>query len=282
MTYIGSFGIINNNMEKTNTLQSESCESPYEAELLGSKELFNTLTSEEFLADRKSWIDQRRSELQTQLTAQNNDYQLIRKLEREELALNSAEWNLEWGRVVSWGEESGRLLGELCGLECRSNDMPVDRGAVRYSEEEVRRRLADQPFVPMKNLVEISSHRAVELKIPDDSVVFVPVENIVSADGFSDSWIGEGGKSYTDRNGVHRNGTSMGAIMDYAVERDTPLPPVEYICGFMQPDGKIAYAVNGGNHRVAAAITRGDSSLAISRSIALRSINENILDTISR
>lgn len=89
----------------------------------------------------------------------------------------------------------------------------------------------------------------------------VPTANIVSAESF-DSWEeGRGKLSKMSDNG--REKTSREVIEDYA-SRDTDVPPIESVVGYIQPNSLIVYRVKAGSHRAAAAIMRGDEYLATS------------------
>lgn len=115
------------------------------------------------------------------------------------------------------------------------------------------------------------------IKSEDGSIDF-PVSLFSAAAGF-DSWRGrsDGGlKSYISKYGNFK-GDSLEAIKHYA-GLETPVPLVDYVRVFIQPDGQV-FADNhrADSHRIAAAYLKGDKSIKANRVQIIR-LEENFIE----
>ena len=85
-----------------------------------------------------------------------------------------------------------------------------------------------------------------------DGAVEIPLSMIVSAIGF-ESW-------ETGRGNDEKGSLSSIEVMDDYAGRETPIPLIDDLHGFMLPDGSM-YFLTGNSHRVGAAKNKGDTTI---------------------
>lgn len=208
----------------------------------------------------------------------------VREFTRTVSALEALSKN----RMEFWGDEGQQLFDRLAG-ESPAVDDGIDREHLappaelpEPSTRDYTDYLGKKIFIKHDTLSRNKKENApdVVIKIEPGSAVEVPTSSVVSAGSF-DSWLGrgpegQGDKSYDKSNGQHVIGRSIQAIMDYA-ERDTPLPTVSEMTGYVQPNGKVIFAAVNDNHRTAAAIARGQQHIPVSGSIMFRQLEKNLI-----
>lgn len=193
--------------------------------------------------------------------------------------------------MIFWGKESEKLITELTGNQIVLDD-GIDLSKVppaknqEASEKDYIEYLESKKFVGLQTLDALRTDApSLIAEIPSGETVTVPIANIVGAFSF-DSWAGrgyegQGQKVFEDANGVRQNqARSIDAIMDYA-KRDTALPAVESINAYIQPDGTVVYGVQGNNHRVAAAIARGEQTIEVNSQIVFHELTKNVVPQAS-
>lgn len=190
-----------------------------------------------------------------------------------------------------WGDEGRTFLNELIDKSPRLND-GIDRENnsapglnPEATEEDFASYLGEKTFIRSRRLENASDGDSqIILRGNLDDNFKIPVSNIVSAGSF-DHWFGNdknlygkypAGKSYTKATGEHVIGPSEGAIMDYA-HRSTPLPPLEGISAFVQPNGIVIFKADVSNHRTAAAIAQGMTEVEVEGDIRVEVINKNFI-----
>lgn len=187
--------------------------------------------------------------------------------------------------IEYWGEEGNELVHELTeaspkiddGIDRTHDQAPgLDPDATRQDFEDY---LSKKLFIRPKELeyAVVPDQAEIVIKRHEGKPFKVPVSNIVSAGSFS-SWFGNGGgKAYVrSSDGEYVTGSSDNAIMDYA-RRPTPLPPLEEISAFVQPNGIVIFKASTSNHRTAAAIARGATEVEVDGSIDVRLIDKNFI-----
>lgn len=92
-----------------------------------------------------------------------------------------------------------------------------------------------------------------------DEPIRLPVHNFVSAYGMQ-SWEGGRKRGVLKENDEGKVLQSAEIIADYA-QRTTQAPPIERVHAYIQPNGIALYATEGGSHRTAAAVLRGDQAI---------------------
>ena len=205
---------------------------------------------------------------------------------KEYYRLGEAQHNLGKDTLDFWGPEADKLVSDLLTTSPLIND-GIDRQhelppAARESADpgEFLDYLGRKLFIDpaLFNRSRNQAHRKLRLML--DEPVQIPVANVVSAGGF-DSWQGRGkggkaDKNYTNSEGVHLTGRSINAIIDYA-KRPTDLPSLEGIVAYVQPNGVTIYEVDVSNHRMAAAIARGQETVAVDN-IVIVSVDHNFVE----
>lgn len=164
------------------------------------------------------------------------------------------------------------------GLDRQHVLPPVERAD--RSTEDYKRYLLQKEFTSFGFLSGQRVESSNKIRLWTDEPVKIPVANVVSAGGFS-SWSGRDGgsgdKEYTRSSGEHGVGRSLNAIIDYA-ERETPLPPVDGVDAYVQPNGVVVFGVENSNHRTAAAIARGSEELLVDGCVNIYMLRENIFE----
>jgi hypothetical protein len=129
----------------------------------------------------------------------------------------------------------------------------------------------DRPvFLPEINTLESKKILTIN-PTTEEPIFYLPTNNFVYAIDMENWDIG--------RKGPKSGESSRKIIIDYARQR-TPPPPIGYVCGYVQPNGLVLYSViQDGAHRVAAAIRRGDKSIAVGRPISIRRLSKNIIES---
>lgn len=130
------------------------------------------------------------------------------------------------------------------------------------------------PF--MADAVRIDRDRQPSIRVVGDArhALRVPVENIIDAEGFLSWEEGRGGRVGKMSDQGHES-TSRQVMEDYA-RRDSELPPVGYVEGYIQPNGLIVYKVVDGAHRAGAARLRGQRYLETTE-LRLAKIDRNLV-----
>ncbi len=124
--------------------------------------------------------------------------------------------------------------------------------------------------------VNSDSLRSVLIEAKDEPII-IPTSNIVNAGGM-DSWQGRGINGMSEKESQHDNvvRTSIDTIEMYADMHSIP-PPVESATAYVQPNGVVFYAVSNGAHRTAAAMRRGDETIATTQ-LKVQLIERNCFD----
>lgn len=132
----------------------------------------------------------------------------------------------------------------------------------------------DEKVAPIRDVIEASpllTRQQFVGSVPDVSdgpviildgdkvhTISIPTSNLIHATSFESWEAGRGGGKMSDSGDIP---TSAAVIDDYAF-RNAPVPPLEQVYGYIQPSGTIVYAVSEGTHRAAAAIKRGEQTVA--------------------
>lgn len=192
----------------------------------------------------------------------------------------------EYEGMQFFGEESTHLFEELMAGNPVIDD-GIDREHVvppalrdGATTEDYITYLGSKLYID-RNFMYISSQRSLKLMPVENKPFVVPVANIVTSHGGFDSWTGRGhkgvaNKMYQKSTGEQGTFSSISAIKDYA-ERDTPLPPLEEIYAYVQPDGTVIFATGTSNHRTAAAIVRGQDHVMVDGMVTVRLLDRNVI-----
>lgn len=192
------------------------------------------------------------------------------------------------GPVEFWGEESRQLFDLIIsdtpliddGIDREHEPPPAeipDASAADYAAYLDKKR-----FIPARALQAnaVPDRAGVVLNSDRQEEYEIPVANMVSAGSF-DSWRGrdngEGDKNYTKSDGRHVIGRSIDTIIDYA-KRPTPLPPLEDVEAYVQPNGTVLFTAVTANHRAAAAIARGESAITMNGRMSVVKLTENLVE----
>lgn len=142
-------------------------------------------------------------------------------------------------------------------------------------------RLHQRRFFDPRDYAPNQAQQIVIMAQSKDPPIELPLSNFVFAEGFS-SWKGRGqGGAAGKMNDEGIRTTSQNVVEDYA-GRETEAPPIEYVEGYVQPNGLILYVTRGGSHRTAAAIQKADrlnqsdATIKTNR-LHLKSIDRNIV-----
>lgn len=181
-----------------------------------------------------------------------------------------------------WGEEALGLLSEIEGISTEIGPVnrlePLSAEEVRNSDgDQIVDRLRRQPFMSTSEIDKRLDPSASQLEIHLSKPFEVPAHMIMTAEGM-DSWLGRGEDGAGEKSaGEEGSASSLDQIVEYA-GRDTPIPPVEAMNMYVQPNGVVFYGLTGqGAHRTAAKVLRSDSPIKVSDRIKVVSLHENVL-----
>ncbi len=196
------------------------------------------------------------------------------------------------GTIEFWGEDSDRIFDEIVGcteiiddgIDREFSVPPADR--VDPKREDFQEYLGNKIFIDHSTLQNyVESDTSIELGYKEGAGYKIPLANIVSAGGF-DSWAGRGvngrkdgmdDKDYQKSSGEQVIGRSIDAIADYAL-RETEIPPIEGVDAYVQPNGIVIFSVGNSNHRIAAAVARGQEFIEVDGMVSIHKLGQNLVE----
>lgn len=208
----------------------------------------------------------------------------VRERGRIVSALSQIERAQESGstpKLQYWGEEGVSLLEGFRATPETSlqvADTALEPEYVRGSDDsKLKERLASQPFVSTETINDAVDPTVSQLEIYLTDGFDVPTERVVSAERM-ESWLGRGNDGSGNKSaGEEGIVTSFDKIIHNA-GRNTPIPSVEVMTMYVQPDGQTFYGLAGdGAHRTAAAILRGEPTVQVYGNIKVVGLRENVL-----